>query len=234
MRTLVYIDGLNLYYGCLKPNPHCRWLNVEKLAIRLCREAKPESDIIGIKYFNAPIITGLAKRGQVTMRALSNYLRALEYHCSNVTVIMGKHQKNIRDCYLNEKPINFDVTYNVVTPEEKQTDVNVAIHMLADATDNACDQQVLISNDSDYAPVLEMLKYRHPEIVQGVIPPLLPLKKGFPRTREPSKDVLAFADWNRYPIDVSILEDCQLPPSIPGKRNKTIFIPKHWQSTSTD
>jgi len=29
MKTIIYIDGFNLYYGCLKDSPY-KWLNVLK------------------------------------------------------------------------------------------------------------------------------------------------------------------------------------------------------------
>lgn len=228
MRTLVYIDGLNLYYGCLKPNPDCRWLNVEAFVRYMCNEVNPASDVIGVKYFNAPVLASLSSRGNVSMRSLDNYMRALKHHCDNVEVIEGKHFKKSRKCYLNQNPIDFDNTYDVIIPEEKQTDVNIAIHMLADATDGLCQQQVLVSNDSDYATLIKMLKERHPKIIQGVIAPLLPIEKDNVRSREPSKDVLKHTDWSRYPIEKSIFEECQLPEKVQNHKNKTIFKPTHW------
>jgi len=228
MRTLVYIDGLNLYYGCLKPNPHCRWLNVEAFARYMCNEVNPASDVIGVKYFNAPVLASLSPRGDVSRRSLENYMRALKHHCNNVEVIEGKHFKKARKSYLNQNPIDFKNTQEVIIPEEKQTDVNIAIHMLADATDGLCEQQVLVSNDSDYAMLIQMLKQRHPGITQGVIAPLLPIGNNGTRSREPSKDVMKHSDWNRYPIDKSIFEQCQLPEKVPNHKNKTIFKPAHW------
>jgi len=190
-------------------------------------EVNPASDVVGVKYFNAPVLASLSPRGDVSMRSLENYTRALKYHCKRLEVIEGKHFKRVRKSYVNKKPINFNVTVDVVIPEEKQTDVNIAIHMLADATDGLCDQQVLVSNDSDYATLIEMLKKRHPEITQGVIAPLLPIDPEDGRTREPSKDVLKHSDWNRYPIERYIFEQCQLPEKVPTHR-KPIFKPKYW------
>ena len=31
MRTMVYVDGFNLYYSALKIRPHCKWVNPIKL-----------------------------------------------------------------------------------------------------------------------------------------------------------------------------------------------------------
>ncbi|MGQ0569072.1 MAG: hypothetical protein ACT4P5_06000 [Armatimonadota bacterium] len=40
MRTNVYVDGFNLYYGCLKDTP-CKWLDLA----RFCRLALPQNAI---------------------------------------------------------------------------------------------------------------------------------------------------------------------------------------------
>jgi hypothetical protein len=77
LRTLVYIDGLNLYHGCLKQLPHCRWLDIEKLATSLCSDINADTDIIGIKYFTAPILERLSPKGSLSAQALQAYVRAL-------------------------------------------------------------------------------------------------------------------------------------------------------------
>ncbi len=50
MRTIVYIDGFNLYYGACRA-PGRRWLNPLALAQRLL----PKDDIAEIAYFTANI-----------------------------------------------------------------------------------------------------------------------------------------------------------------------------------
>lgn len=74
--------------------------------------------------------------------------------------------------FADEDPIDFEKTYRVVRPEEKQTDVNVAIHMVADAYEDNCDQQVLVSNDSDYVPSVQMVREKFPSMTLGLIAPL--------------------------------------------------------------
>ena len=51
MRTIVYIDGFNLYYGCLKNTPY-KWLNLEKLFMQLLDK---KHKIIAVKYFTARV-----------------------------------------------------------------------------------------------------------------------------------------------------------------------------------
>src|SRR5215208_1993855 len=51
LRTGVFVDGLNLYFGCLKDSPY-RWLNVAAL----CRLSLPDDcRLTHIDYFTAPV-----------------------------------------------------------------------------------------------------------------------------------------------------------------------------------
>jgi hypothetical protein len=50
VRTVVYVDGFNLYYGALKGTPY-RWLDLE----RLCRLLLPSNDVQRINYHTAPV-----------------------------------------------------------------------------------------------------------------------------------------------------------------------------------
>jgi len=42
-RVTFFIDGFNLYYGALKPNPRLRWLDLEVS----CRRSTPSVSILG-------------------------------------------------------------------------------------------------------------------------------------------------------------------------------------------
>lgn len=227
MRTIAYIDGFNLYFGCLKNAPHCRWLNVESLVRRLCKENNPETDIVSIQYFTAPIKSGLSPRGIESVKAQSDYLRALKAHCPFVDIIEGKYFIVPASYYGDTKPIDFSKKHKVLRPEEKQTDVNIALHMLRDATDQICNQQVLFSNDSDYAPIFAMIKQRHPDMRLGVVPPILSGEV----KRYPSRELTDLSNWSRRSIRESTLNNCQLPDKIPT-RKKPIFKPAHWNKPS--
>lgn len=223
MRTIAYIDGFNLYFGCLKKAPHCRWLDVDALVRLLCKENNPNTKIVGIQYFTAPIKAGLSPRGDASVKAQNDYLRALKAHSPNVEIVEGKYFIVPGSYYGDTKPINFTQKHRVLRPEEKQTDVNIALHMLRDATDNACEQQVLFSNDSDYTPILSMIKQRHPDMRLGVVPPVLSGKV----MRYPSRELTERSDWSRKPMKEFILKSCQLPKKIPT-RKKPIIKPAHW------
>jgi len=52
MRTIIYIDGFNLYFKFLEKRPALKWLNVKALAERLL---KPTNQVIGVKYYTARV-----------------------------------------------------------------------------------------------------------------------------------------------------------------------------------
>ena len=83
MRTIVYIDGFNLYYGSLKGKPH-RWLDLEALFKKLLL---PANIIVEIKYFTARV---KAKPNDLAAPQRQEvYLRALAAHNKLVSVHLG-------------------------------------------------------------------------------------------------------------------------------------------------
>lgn len=224
LRTIAYIDGFNLYFGCLKQVPHCRWLDVESLVRTLCKEQDPQTNLVAIKYFTAPIKTKLSPRGRDSAKAQRTYMQALATYCPTIQIIEGKYFIVSGSYYGDTSPVDFSKKYRVLRPEEKQTDVNIALHMLSDATDELCEQQVLFSNDSDCAPIFSTIRQRHPAMRLGVVPPFLKTKTD----RYPSRELIELSDWSRKPISESLLLECQLPERIPT-RKKPILKPTHWR-----
>jgi hypothetical protein len=143
-RTVIYIDGLNLYYGAVKSTPALKWLNLE----RFCRLLRPHDDIRRIRYFSA-LIGGSKRANQET------YLRALST-TPLVEVILGKFKMKNAKCGVAACTSNCAKWY--LTPEEKRTDVNIAVFMLDDAYQNLCDQFIIISGDSDLVPAVNMVR----------------------------------------------------------------------------
>ncbi len=164
-------------------------MDINALAQLICHENNPTSEIVGLKYFTARIKTGLSPRGAEACKSQNTYLRAIQAHTPSLQIVEGKYFIVPGSYYGDSKPVDFSKKYRVLRPEEKHTDVNIALHMLSDATDGLCDQQVLFSNDSDCAPILEMIQNRHPSMTLGVVPPILNTDKG----RYPSRELTNFA-----------------------------------------
>ena len=223
LKTIVYVDGFNLYFGCLKSNKARRWLDIQKLFKRLCHENDPLSEVVETKYFTAPIKSKLSPRGAASSDAQSVYLRALARHCSGLKVILGNYQIVRNTLLIDQNPINFDQKAAVIRPEEKQTDVNIAVHMLCDAAEGLCEQQVLVTNDTDCVPILEAIGDRYPSIRLGVIAPL----PDGERVRRPSAELAHLANWSRDSIRDEELRDSQLPEIVKTKK-RYLRKPSHW------
>jgi hypothetical protein len=89
MKTIIYIDGFNFYYGLLKSGPY-KWLNYHKLftnAIIPTLKRQPTSLVI--KLFSSHIKANFHPRGKLAAQAQSTYFRALKQHIGedNIEII---------------------------------------------------------------------------------------------------------------------------------------------------
>ncbi|HUZ14333.1 MAG TPA: NYN domain-containing protein [Caulobacteraceae bacterium] len=149
MRTRVYIDGFNLYYGCLKGAPY-KWLNPLALCIALL--PKNQSDLV--RYFTAKVSARPNDPDQ-PMRQ-QTYLRALAT-MPQITIHLGHfltHEVTMPDAAAwargQHRPVH------VIKTEEKGSDVNLATHLLMDAFGMA----VIVSNDSDLKEPIKLVRER--------------------------------------------------------------------------
>ncbi len=175
----VYVDGFNLYYGCLKDTPY-RWLDLSKL----CEIYLPSHRINRIRYFTAPLIFRNENPGQ--RQRQQTYLRALQT-IPNLSIHYGHFLTSNVSMRLAHPPTGGQQTAIVVKSEEKGTDVNIATHLIFDAFDGDCDMAVVISNDSDLATPIQMVRERFGMTV-GVLNP----------HRKPSKMLLGNASFYRH------------------------------------
>lgn len=147
MPTNVYVDGFNLYYGCLKSSPY-KWLDLEAL----CKKLLPRDDIGRIRYFTARVA---ARHDPQTPMRQQVYLRALETS-SVISVHYGHfltHPTKMRRASVHKGQ---DPMVKVIKTEEKGSDVNLATFLLLDAFKKDCDTAVVISNDSDLKLPIEV------------------------------------------------------------------------------
>lgn len=156
-------------------------------------------DLIAVKFFTAK----LNGRSEAADRQ-SIYLDALSKHCAKVQIIKGYFAK-ARKCKHCDNKNN----------EEKQTDVNIACEILQDCYEDKFDTAYLISGDSDLVtPVKKALSLNKTIIVANP-----PDRKG----RSLSDNATSSFDINE-----NRLRKCQLPNTIPTKRNP-LKRPIRWQ-----
>jgi uncharacterized LabA/DUF88 family protein len=103
----------------------------------------------------------------------------------------------------------------VIKTEEKGSDVNLAVHLLNDAWLDKYDCAVIISNDSDLAEAIRLIRAQTDKLV-GIISPIV---KG-----HPSRELQKHAHFVKR-IRTGVLRASQLPNPIPGTR---IHKPDSW------
>jgi hypothetical protein len=139
MKVYVYVDGFNLYYGCLKGSPY-KWLNIQKLSELLF----PNHTIAKIKYFTAPIKIRENDRDHDKPNRQQIYLRALRT-IPELEIIQGTFLSHV----VSMRCADGSGYARVIKTEEKGTDVNIASHLINDGWQGLYDMAVVISNDSD-------------------------------------------------------------------------------------
>tara|TARA_R110001592_G_scaffold214978_2_gene468074 strand:- start:186 stop:542 length:357 start_codon:yes stop_codon:yes gene_type:complete len=78
LRTIVYVDGYNLFYSLLK-NSNYKWLDLYSLFQKqILHTQDPNTDLICIKYYTANIKAKFASHGALASEAQQRYHRALE------------------------------------------------------------------------------------------------------------------------------------------------------------
>lgn len=208
LRTSVYIDAFNLYFGSLKGTPH-RWLNLEAL----CRTYLPNNSITSIKYFTAKV-SARPNDPQQPARQQA-YLRAIEM-LPTVKIIYGHYLSHIVTARL-ATPVPGQSPYvRIIKTEEKGSDVNLATHLLNDAHLNLFDIAVVVSNDSDLLEPIKLVRANLNKKV-GVLNP----------QKKASRAIVPHIDFIKK-IRQSTLGTCQLPNSIVDAQGNTITKPTNW------
>ena len=163
MRTQIYVDGLNFYYGCLQ-GTEFKWLDlVELFSVIL----PAEYDIQKVNYFTAKVLPRNGNPG--VCHRQNAYLRALEaQHPDKISIHYGYFSENNKFLRLKAPPHK---KVEVIVTEEKRSDVSLSTHLLNDAWLDKYDCAVLVSNDNDMAEALKLIRQYHPEKQLWLIKP---------------------------------------------------------------
>jgi len=145
-RVTVYIDGFNLYHAIDDLRRHwLKWLDIRAMAESLLR--KDEALKAG-KYFSA-FATWMPDR----FARHRDYVDALVSR--GVIVHMAQFKEKPRKC--------LSCGARWIGHEEKETDVQIAVHMVADALKSETDRLITVSADTDLAPAIRMIAASRPE-----------------------------------------------------------------------
>lgn len=194
-RVIVYIDGFNLYHAIddLK-QPHLKWLDVRSLAEGLLRK---DEVLKSVKYFSA-FATWLPP----------SYARHRDYvdaiMSRGVITHLAQFKKKPRKC--------FSCGAKWIGHEEKETDVQIAVHMVADALKGEADRLIAITADTDIAPAIRMIASSAPKCEVFVAAP--PKRLGKCRALRPKLE-----------LTPGRLAKCLLPAQVEIGEGKTINRP---------
>ena len=229
MKTICYVDGFNLFYGCLK-HSEFKWLDlVHLIKNQILHSQSPQSELIVVKFFTANIRAKLASRGSLAEKSQQDYHRALERcYPDKIKIIKGYYSTPKQEWMLNYvKPPSKAQRVPVWRMEEKQTDVNIAIEAYRDAAKGNAEHQVFISNDSDLEPALNAIKEDFSDIQIGLIMPVRFNNESGVTKQHDNKRLSKHADWTRRYITEDELSASQLPVKVPTKK-KPIIKPEYW------
>lgn len=200
-RTIVYIDGFNLYFGLRAAGlDKYRWLDLQSLALKVAQARQ----LIKTKYFTARI----SGPDQDKQKRQTTYLEALET-LSDVEIVYGKYLRNEKQCYNCQRLIG---SYS-----EKMTDVNIAVALLSDAYTDQFDTAILVSGDSDLCPAVETIRR------------LFPAKHlivGFPPKRV-SQELRRVAT-SYFAVSESAIKRSLLPPTVYKSDGTPLQCPARW------
>ena len=204
MKTIVYVDGFNLYYGAVKGTPY-RWLNIA----RMCELLLPRDRVHQIKYFTALVDPRPHDPDKRTRQ--ETYLRALAT-IPNLSMTFG---------YFLTHEVTMPLAggkggyATVVKTEEKGSDVNIATHLLVDGFKDAYELAVIVSNDSDLVSPIRFVVEELGKPV-GLLNP----------QKHPSVELTKYATFVRH-IRANVLKKSQFSPTLTDARG-SFSKPASW------
>lgn len=204
-KTNVYIDGFNLYYGCLKGTPY-RWLDLDAL----CAKLLPKSTINRIRYFTALVEPRPDNPDQAQQQL--TYMRALRASTPHLSIHEGKFLNSKVMARVVEPPPTY---IKVHKTEEKGSDVNLATHLLVDVFDGDCEATAVVSNDTDLILPMTIVRERF-QLPVVVLNP-------HPKTSWPMRQAAS----SYRAIRTGVLRDSQLPLTLTDAHG-TITKPVGW------
>ena len=218
-RARIYIDGFNMYYGALK-GTRFKWLDLEAW----CALMLPQHQIDQIVYCTARVSPrdgnpGVHVRQDAYLRALATLPRVvvLEGKFNVTTTRMLRVPLPTCDCCSKARAACaccHSETVKVVKTEEKGSDVNLAVQLVRDGFLDHYDSALVVSNDSDIQPGVDIVGA---ELGKQVI-------VADPRNR---KFPALIGDARRQVRPAALLK-AQLPATLVDRDGRTITKPASW------
>lgn len=228
-KTFVYVDGFNLYHRALKKT-RFKWLDLEALM----RVLLPQQEVLKIKYYTArvtgfPWKPGSSQDQFIYWKALDTLpkvervlgqFRMRETKGNLLTINGNPIAKVLPESILNQAPLIVEIQ----KPEEKGSDVNLAVDLLHDAHLGNFEEAFVFSGDSDMARAIQRVRDDCGRKV-GIISPFTGLNR--PETFEKLRELKSVSS-KMVLLKDHHLEQSQFPNSISLPDGKVLRKPKSW------
>jgi len=225
LRTRIYIDGYNFYYGCLK-HTNYKWLNPSLLFDQILKTIRIDIEGIPaqfdfpaphIKFYTAQILPKFAKAAD-SVKCQSDYHMALKAQLNDS--IEGNYNAIQARAHRFEKGVKpkDSEKIDIWKLEEKKSDVAIAISAYGDALRGEIDQVVFVSNDTDLVPALKAIK----QYTKAKIGLIIPTRN---HERPITAELDSLSDWTRGSIRDEELNAAHLPTPLRVSKNRMVHKP---------
>jgi len=175
-----------------------------------------DENVVSVKFFTA--LVEPQKHVSARRDRHKRYLKALGT-LPKVKIILGKYQERTVTCQARECMRRLEY----IVPEEKKTDVNIAVNLLEDAFLGLTDSMVIVSGDSDLEPAVEWVRRNHPQIKITVYIPVL----------EDERHLRRNDNYHRMgvtckPLPLADIPRHVLPAAVRVNENETVTRPAEW------
>lgn len=201
-RVLCFIDGFNLYHALDGNRAYHKYKWLDYVAFANCY-VMGRDRLAGVYLFTAYSTWDPRKKARH-----QRYLAAARE--AGVQIVLGKFKMRDQKCRYCGR------TYK--KPEEKRTDVNLAIRILRCAYMDMFDKAVLITGDSDIAPAVQAAREMRPEKEIALVVPI-----------GRSATELQHVCTGRLKMTESHLARSQLPDTMPLSNGRVVTRPESWR-----
>jgi hypothetical protein len=212
-RAVFFVDGFNLYHSIseaakLLPGQQLKWLDLPSLCKSYLHQIGNGAILSGIHYFTAfadhlhDRNPGKPQRHRAFVRALT--ARKVNAHISR---------------FRRRKVWSHELDRWIAAYEEKETDVAIACQVLTLAMEDQLDVAVLVTGDSDFAPVYRAFSkhFAHKQLIFA-----------FPFARA-SKELKQLSNQS-FTISKEGYAKFQLPDKVRLPSGKFVRIPDVWKT----
>jgi hypothetical protein len=206
MKTNVYVDGFNLYYGAVKDTPY-KWLNIRQM----CETAFPKNEIAEIHYCTAIVKDAPWDPEQSTRQ--QTFIRALE--STDIQVHYGSFLSKVVRMPRAKRLPGQSRFVMVIRTEEKGSDVALGSLLVAHGYQGRYEAAIVVSNDSDLVLPIRIVRQE------------LGLPVGLLNPHKRFSVELSQAASFRRPIREGLLKVSQFPKTVIDAHG-TITKPDRW------